>query len=95
MLYDGPGRDDRSGDRVDQGAVAGVVAVDDVVVRAVEVGDYHQIEGALVDAGVLADHEPADLGNVVWQRPHARRCGCSLLRAGFRLPPDHDNVAEH
>ena len=47
----------------DHRLMIGVVAVHEVAVDVVEVGDDHEVEVALVDAGVGTEHVAADLGD--------------------------------
>ena len=75
--------------------VVGVVAVHEVAVDVVEVGDEHKVVVALVHVRVETNRVAPDLGDTGGQRPETRLDGGALLGRGLGLPPQHHHVTEH
>ena len=75
--------------------VIGMVAVHEVTVDVVEVGDDHEIEVAFAHPGVGAEHVIADLGNECREPQQTRLHRAPLLRGRVGDPAQHDNMTEH
>ena len=87
MLHGRAIREDRLDPLADHRLVVGVVAVHEVAVDVVEVGDDHEVEVALVHSGVAADLVAADLGDARRAGRPAPRCTAdrsAAVASGFQ-----------
>src|ERR1700751_2279441 len=95
MVHRGALGEDRRDVLADHSLVVGVVAVHQVAVDVVEVGDDHEGVVALVHVRVGTNRVATDFGDAGGQRRETRFDGGALLGAGLGLPPQHHDVPEH
>src|ERR1043165_2436932 len=87
--------EDRRGDVADHRPAGGMVAVDEVAVEIIEVGDDHEVVVALVDVRVGADRVRADLRDETGQSGEARLDRDALFGRRLGVPAQQHDVAEH